>query len=155
MSTCEETVYRRTQAVGVRRSSFLADSIISLSESSRKPKTKHSRPFLRAMATAICAIMTPLPTTSQQQQTRPAAPLRRATYVHVSDLTSAYNIDHARLEQELARVKATRDASTEDNPPTITDADDEATQTADIDAAMVNLPQKRLQPPRGGYNLCV
>ena len=30
MSTCEETVYRRTQAVGVRRSSFLADSIISL-----------------------------------------------------------------------------------------------------------------------------
>ena len=113
------------------------------------------------MATAICAIMTPLPTTQQQQQQqqqqqpRPAAPRRRATYVHVSDLTSAYNIDHARLEQELARVKVTRDASTEANPPTVSDADEEATQTADLDAALVNIPQKRLQPPRGGYNLCV
>ena len=110
------------------------------------------------MATAICAIMTPLPTTQQQQQQqqpRPAAPLRRATYVHVSDLTSAYNIDHARLEQELARVKVTRDASTEANPPTVSEADEEATQTADLDAALVNIPQKRLQPPRGGYNLCV
>ncbi|KAL3910687.1 MAG: hypothetical protein SGILL_007596 [Bacillariaceae sp.] len=50
---------------------------------------------------------TSAPTTTQQP--RPA--LSRATYVHVSDLTSAYNIDHARLEQELARVKAERETS--------------------------------------------
>ena len=73
----------------------------------------------------------------------------------MSDLTSAYNIDHARLEQELARVKVSRDASTQASAPSVSEADEEATQSSDLDAALVNIPQKRLQPPRGGYNLCV
>jgi hypothetical protein len=35
-------------------------------------------------------------------------PLRRATYVHVSDLISAYNIDNVQLEREIARVNTKR-----------------------------------------------
>lgn len=99
------------------------------------------------------------PATSSTQQTRPA--LRRATYVHVSDLTSAYNIDHARLEQELSRVKAEREllgegATTADRFAKKPREDDptvgEEGTAADLEAVM---PQKRLQPPRGGFNLCV
>lgn len=105
--------------------------------------------------------------TSPTQTTRPA--LRRATYVHVSDLLSAYNIDHARLEQELSRVKANREqvggeigTSTDGGVSHLqakTPKGDtagilggEEGSAADLEAA---LPQKRLQPPRGGYNLCV
>jgi len=101
------------------------------------------------MATAIFVnSMTPLP--SDSQQSRPD--LRRATYIHISDLTSAYNIDHARLEQELARVKieseaASRSTENEDDPC--------GSSASDVDATAITLPQKRLQPPRGGYNLCV
>ena len=76
-------------------------------------------------------------------------PLRRAVYVHVSDLTSPYNIDHARLEEELARVKA----EAEQEEP------EEASAAARLGGVPTELdtsyPQKRLQPPRGGYNLCV
>ncbi|KAG7356233.1 hypothetical protein IV203_000919 [Nitzschia inconspicua] len=95
--------------------------------------------------------------TSSTQQSRPT--LRRATYVHVSDLTSAYNIDHARLEQELSRVKAERDLHEESvtadrhaKKPREDDTGEEGTTAADLE---IVLPQKRLQPPRGGYNLCV
>ena len=97
--------------------------------------------------------MTTIPT--QTDQIKPI--LRRATYVHVSDLTSAYNIDHARLEQELSRVRAERDeeslprkhsllAETEGDPSSV---------SPELDVSISQSPQKRLQPPRGGYNLCV
>ena len=69
--------------------------------------------------------------------------LRRAVYVHVSDLTSAYDIDHRKLEEELSRVRAENSAS-----PAVA-----ATAPEDIDTS--SYPQKCLQPPRGGYNLCV
>jgi hypothetical protein len=107
-------------------------------------------------ATAYLCPMSSSAPTSSTQQTRPA--LRRATYVHVSDLTSAYNIDHARLEQELSRVKNERTklgdsvttASSSSKKP---DEDDSGEGTAaDLETVM---PQKRLQPPRGGFNLCV
>mmetsp|Transcript_23587 Transcript_23587/g.51623 ORF Transcript_23587/g.51623 Transcript_23587/m.51623 type:complete len:107 (+) Transcript_23587:211-531(+) len=54
--------------------------------------------------------MAPLPapstSTSQQHTAQQPLPLRRATYVHVSDLISAYNIDHGQLDKEIARVNA-------------------------------------------------
>ena len=93
--------------------------------------------------------MTPIPSTTQQG--RPL--LRRATYVHVSDLTSAYNIDHARLEQELSRVKTDREAAAKSAMESGSEYG--STAAGDLDAALVSVPQKRLQPPRGGYNLCV
>ena len=72
----------------------------------------------------------------------PRAPLRRAVYIHVSDLTSsAYNIDHSRLERELERVKP-------DAPP--------ASVRTDLPTELVDTSaKKRLQPPRGGSNLVV
>jgi hypothetical protein len=74
--------------------------------------------------------------------------LRRAVYVHVSDLTSAYDIDHRKLEEELTRVRAESQSisTTRDLAPS-------AAAQEDIDTS--SYPQKRLQPPRGGYNLCV
>ena len=90
-------------------------------------------------------------TTPSSQQSTPTNTtprlLHRATYVHVSDLTSAYNIDHAKLEQELTRVKTERAGTA----PTATskNLDVEETELETV------LPQKRLQPPRGGFNLCV
>ena len=81
----------------------------------------------------------------QQIQPTPHTQLRRAVYVHVSDLTSAYNIDNTRLDQELKRVKSNRENAVE--PKTRVGASVEMeTSTA---------AQKRLQPPRGGYNLCL
>ena len=71
--------------------------------------------------------------------------LRRAVYVHISDLTSAYDIDHQKLEEELSRVRAKSSA------PSSVPA---AASPEDLDTAS-SYPQKRLQPPRGGYNLCV
>lgn len=77
--------------------------------------------------------------------------LRRATYVHVCDLTSAYNIDHALLEQELSRVRAERN---ETNLPKKETLLTEAEGELDVTIGQTT-QQKRLQPPRGGYNLCV
>jgi len=78
------------------------------------------------------------------QESKPArAPLRRAVYVHISDLTSAYNIDHKKLEEELARVKVESD-------PT-----HKSTETPADEASVASISQKRLQPPRAGFNLCV
>jgi hypothetical protein len=136
----------------------------------------------------------------QQQQYQPAASmiegtttststpamrptLRRATYVHVSDLTSAYNIDHAKLEQELSRVNTERKsreaslvgggrlgttsrANTVNNFTVSSEQQHPSSLTAKAEAAAVvedlenelTAPvsaQKRLQPPRGGFNLCV
>lgn len=107
------------------------------------------------MSTMIVdSTMSNLQTTSPPQDARPV--LRRATYVHVSDLTNAYNIDHAMLEQELARVKAERELGTDTEPPKAIDLEDESTAAvSELDPASSTNSQKRLQPPRGGYNLCV
>lgn len=69
-------------------------------------------------------------------------PLRKALYVHVADLTSPYNIDQSQLEEELKRVREERE-----NP-----AESGLGVPSELDT---NASQKRLQPPRGGYNLCV
>jgi hypothetical protein len=105
------------------------------------------------MVTAIFVnSMTPLP--SDSQQSRPV--LRRATYIHISDLTSAYNIDHARLEQELARVKVESEpASRIRTVGTENEDDPSGASASDLDSTVIPSPQKRLQPPRGGYNLSV
>lgn len=93
--------------------------------------------------------MSNIPTT-YQQEARPV--LRRATYVHVSDLTNVYNIDHAMLEQELKRVKAEREL---EDRQEATGVDEDCDPTgASLDPVLTS-PQKRLQPPKGGYNLCV
>ena len=86
--------------------------------------------------------------------------LRRAVYIHVSDLTNAYNIDHAKLEAELARVKAETTPTTTEEPkdsePGARISPTEEESSPEIDTpSPVNVPQKRLQPPRGGFNLCV
>ena len=124
--------------------------------------------------------MAPLttPSTSQGQHTE-QQPLRRATYVHVSDLTSAYNIDHVQLEREMARVNANRnklrdstaDAASSDNnvleknriatEEASSDGNSDGVPVPDEDVTDLEttlgpiVPQKRLQPPRGGFNLCV
>ena len=100
--------------------------------------------------------MTPsiTPSTSQQQQQQ--VPLRRATYIHVSDLTSAYNINNERLEIEMSRVNAKRKKD-QDRSSSNNESNDRPTQDKDPDLEIVGpiIPQKRLQPPRGGFNLCV
>jgi hypothetical protein len=88
--------------------------------------------------------MTSVPVPVDQTRT----PLRRATYVHVSDLTSAYNIDHVLLENEegsLTNITSKTD-----------DSDVDPSGVApELDVTLATNPQKRLQPPRSGYNLCV
>jgi hypothetical protein len=94
------------------------------------------------------------PQTTSTQESRPA--LRRATYVHVSDLTNVYNIDHAMLEQELTRVRAEQQIGTDAEVPKTPELEeDPAAAAPEIDLTLSTGPQKRLQPPRGGYNLCV
>lgn len=77
---------------------------------------------------------------------QPRMQLRRAVYVHVSDLTSAYNIDHARLETELARVKEEIE-----NPPQA-----EKPRSNSFGGVPIELDtstKKRLQAPKGGSNM--
>ena len=83
--------------------------------------------------------------------------LRRAVYIHVSDLTNAYNIDHARLEEELARVKRNRETAVAN------EASGTGGGSGGVNATTGSIPteldtsisQKRLLPPRNGFNLCV
>ena len=111
-------------------------------------------------------------------------PLRRATYVHVSDLISAYNIDHVQLEREIARVNSKRSKNNESDANSTTttpgaesdkgkkvpsgivcentknvcrDSNSDSVPSPDEDTNPEGptVPQKRLQPPRGGFNLCV
>ena len=108
-------------------------------------------------------ITTPSSTSQQQQQQK--IPLRRATYIHISDLTSAYNIDNVQLEKEMARVNAKRnklqDASSHKNEQDESSKDDDGKtgtpdKDQDLDVALGPIVhQKRLQPPRGGFNLCM
>jgi hypothetical protein len=93
------------------------------------------------------AIITqPINTMSSVHQ-QPRIQLRRAIYIHVSDLTSAYNIDHARLEEELDRVKVEQEI-----PPEYATAARTMGVPTELDTSV---SQRRLQPPRAGYNLCV
>lgn len=78
--------------------------------------------------------------TMNASSSQPRPPLRRAAYIHVSDLMNAYNIDHVRLEEELSRVKELQAKPNEERVGIPTELDTN---------------QKRLQPPRGGFNACV
>lgn len=93
-------------------------------------------------------------TQQQQYQQQSRYPLRRAVYVHVSDLTNAYNIDHPKLEHELARVKKGNEenAIPEDREVDLTPGDGESSV-----ASVPQAQQRRrsLHPPRAGFNLCV
>ena len=95
----------------------------------------------------------PLTMTDAMQQPAPRLPLRRAVYVHVSDLTNAYNIDHAKLEHELAKVKERNSPDMQDEERDI----DLIPPGGDGDSSVASVPQqqRRLQPPRAGFNLCV
>ena len=86
--------------------------------------------------------------TSTQSQQRSQQHLRRAKYIHVSDLiTSVYNIDHEQLEKELARANMERE-----NPAAEESGNRRSGSVpAELDTGA---SQKRLQPPRGGFNLC-
>mmetsp|Transcript_13879 Transcript_13879/g.19510 ORF Transcript_13879/g.19510 Transcript_13879/m.19510 type:complete len:643 (-) Transcript_13879:426-2354(-) len=95
---------------------------------------------------------------AEMEQKQPPVALRRAVYVHVSDLTSAYDIDNAKLESELTRVKAARDRASEETPSQEEELglfDHGNLSGVETEGTLVSIPQKRLQPPRGGYNLCV
>ena len=117
-----------------------------------------------ALLHPMANITTPSSTSQQQQQ---KTPLRRATYIHISDLTSAYNIDNVQLEKEMARVNAKRNklqhASSHKNEQDESSKDDDGKtgtpdkdQDQDLDVALGPIVhQKRLQPPRGGFNLCM
>lgn len=129
--------------------------------------------------------MTPLTTPSVSKQAD-SSPLRRATYVHVSDLISAYNIDHALLEKEIDRVNAKRiklrtalpdedttsrehrieseqifvSGQVDDDIEINSDSSDGVPpapgEDSDLETVAGNAVQeKRLQPPKGGFNLCV
>lgn len=74
-----------------------------------------------------------------------SSPLRRAAYVRVADLMIPYRIDPQRLEDELVRVRLT--------PKEKSDIDSLVTSSTDLDTTSPTT--KRLQPPRGGFNLCV
>ena len=93
----------------------------------------------------------------QQQQHPSLGPpkpqLRRAVYVHVSDLLSAYNIDHAKLEEELQRVKQNKNvAAVAPSSESSSAGSSTLTVPTELDT---NPNPKKLQPPRGGFNLCV
>jgi hypothetical protein len=96
----------------------------------------------------------PFPMTDATNQQQPRLPLRRAVYVHVSDLTNAYNIDHPKLEQELARVK---EGDEENVFPEEREID--LAPSGDGDSSIASVPQqpkrRSLHPPRKGFNLCV
>ena len=75
---------------------------------------------------------------------QPRAQLRRAVYIHVSDLTGPYNIDHMRLEDELARVKAELENKVHAVP---------SPRLGGVPTELDTSFKKRLQPPRGGNNM--
>lgn len=79
---------------------------------------------------------------------QPRIQLRRAVYVHVSDLTSAYNIDHVKLEEELTRVNEELHNLEQENLVVRSNLGGVPTE---LDTSY----KKRLQPPRGGNNMVV
>jgi hypothetical protein len=73
------------------------------------------------------------------------APLRRAVYVKVADLTSTYCINPTVLEEELARVNAERENLLSEEKST--------RFFGGIPEELDTSVKKRLQPPRGGNNM--
>lgn len=95
----------------------------------------------------------PMADITQQQQEQSRFPLRRAVYVHVSDLTNAYNINHPKLEHELAKVK---EGTNDEN----TIPEEREIELASGDSSVASVPEtqgrrKSLHAPRAGFNLCV
>ena len=86
------------------------------------------------------------PAMSVVSPNQPRMQLRRAVYVHVSDLTSAYNIDHARLEAELARVKEELENPPEEEKP-------RSDSLGGVPTELDTSTKKRLQAPKGGSNM--
>jgi hypothetical protein len=103
---------------------------------------------------AVTADATTTSTTSMSVVTNQRLPLQRARYIHVTDLTSAYNVDHAKLLQELERVKelsplyGNNDNNSEKPPARLLLADG-------VPAELDTSEKKRLQPPKGGSNMVV
>jgi hypothetical protein len=100
---------------------------------------------------AVAADATTTSTTSMSVVTNQRLPLQRARYIHVTDLTSAYNVDHAKLLQELERVKELSplyDNNSEKPPARLLLADG-------VPAELDTSEKKRLQPPKGGSNMVV
>jgi len=85
---------------------------------------------------------------SKKFQQCPQQHLRRAKYIHVSDLiTSVYNVDNEQLENELARVNIERE-----NPAPEESGNRRAASVyAELDTGG---SQRRLRPPKDGFNLC-
>lgn len=81
--------------------------------------------------------------TSTQVQQLSQQKLRRPVYIHVSDLTKAYNINHDKLERELLRVNMERE------DPAAAAAEFGCLRLDKIPTALRGLSQKRR-----GYNLC-
>lgn len=73
--------------------------------------------------------------------------LRQAHYVSVAELINPYRIEPTALEEELNRLKDQQQKVKED--PESLHYDGVPTE---LDTS---LSQKRLQPPRGGFNLCL
>jgi hypothetical protein len=73
-------------------------------------------------------------------------PLERARYIHVTDLTSAYNVDNTKLIQELERVKDMNPYDSEKHHARLADG---------VPAELDTSEKKRLQPPKGGSNMVV
>ena len=87
-----------------------------------------------------------MPNTSTKYHERSKQQLRRAVYNHVSDLTSAYNVDHEKIESEFARVNMERE-----NPAA---AALELFDSLRLSSVPSEFETGRLHPPRGGFNLC-
>jgi hypothetical protein len=93
-----------------------------------------------------------LPGLSNSNQTH--FQLQRATYIHVSDLTTTWNIHHGRLEEELARVKVQEEQKK--NPSDVSLSSSPSIAQAGVPTELnTSHMQRRLQSPRTGYNLCV
>ena len=90
------------------------------------------------------------PMNPQTLALQPRSPIRRAVYIHVSDLTSAYNIDHKKLQTELDRVIQEGQKNNSDRQLLLA-----SSLIEPVDDSRCSAPQKRLLPPRGGYNLCL
>lgn len=111
--------------------------------------------FNKIMPTVDAIHSFPMADITQQQQQQSRFPLRRAVYVHVSDLTNAYNIDHPKLEHELAKVN---EGNEENAIPEEREESDLSTGDGENSVSSVPMPQTRrksLHAPRAGFNLCV
>jgi hypothetical protein len=100
---------------------------------------QHHSSFQQTNVGPMSDISTNQPNTRAQQ-------LRRAIYIHVSDLTSTYNINSSMLEEELIRVKAERENQlSQENVST--------RLFSGVPTELDTSSKKRLQSPRGGSNL--